>query len=189
MVAQGVPVAIAYARSGYRGGEVSRSQLRRSPDVDARVSWLLAQRVEADTRARHQADQKVTDGRLRLIRELEGIAYSDTRDVVQWGREPEFDRDGNVIGFKDTMRVTPSHLLTKEQAAQVKSVTTKSGSLKFEVHDKMAALVRLARILGMTIQPAAQTMTNTQVNVGQVNVQTKSSDSFTDLRQCPERSL
>ena len=92
-----------------------------------------------------------------------------------------------MIGFKDTMRVTPSHLLTKEQAAQVKSVTTKSGSLKFEVHDKMAALVRLARILGMTIQPAAQTMTNTQVNVGQVNVQTKSSDSFTDLRQCPEQ--
>ena len=108
---------------------------------------------------------------------------------MQWGREPEFDRDGNVIGFKDTMRVTPSHLLTKEQAAQVKSVTTKSGSLKFEVHDKIAALVQLARIFGMTIQPAAQTMTNTQVNVGQVNVQTKSSDSFTDLRQCPERSL
>ena len=133
MVAQGVPVAIAYARSGYRGGEVSRSQLRRSPDVDARVSWLLAQRVEADTRARHQADQKVTDGRLRLIRELEGIAYSDTRDVVQWGREPEFDRDGNVIGFKDTMRVTPSHLLTKEQAAQVKSVTRRAvvSSLRF----------------------------------------------------------
>jgi hypothetical protein len=31
---------------------------------------------------------------------------------VQWDREPELDADGNVIGFKDTMKVTPSHLLT-----------------------------------------------------------------------------
>ena len=66
---------------------------------------------------------------LRLIRELERVAYSDVRDLSQWDREPELDGDGNVVGFKDVMRVTPSRFLTKDQAAQVKSVTTKSGSL------------------------------------------------------------
>ena len=45
--------------------------------------------------------------------------------MVQWNREPELDSDGNVIGFKDTMKVTPSHLLIREQTAQIKSVTTK----------------------------------------------------------------
>jgi hypothetical protein len=43
-----------------------------------------------------------------VIRELERIAYSDIRDVVQWNREPELDSDGNAIGFNDTMTVTPS---------------------------------------------------------------------------------
>jgi hypothetical protein len=116
MAAQGIPVAVAYERAGYKGGEVSRSQLRRSPDVDGRVSWLLAKRVRTDTQARHQVDQKIEDARLRLVRELERIAYSDPRDVLRWNREPEFDHEGNVVGFKDALTITPSHLLTREQA-------------------------------------------------------------------------
>ena len=126
--------------------------------------------MEADTRARHRTEEKIADARLRLIREFERIAYSDTRDVVQWDLEPELDQDGNVVGFKDVMRITPSRLLTKEQAAQVKSVTTKSGSLKFEFHDKMAALVQLARILGVAPEPQSQTVNSATVNVGQVNI-------------------
>ena len=127
------------------------------------------------------SDQKITDERLRMIRELGRIAYSDPRDVVQWDREPELDQDGNVIGFKDTMKVTPSRLLTREQAAQVKSVTTKSGALKFEVHDKLAALAQLAKVLGVAPEPQSQTVTNTQVNVGQVNV--GSDNALEDLKR------
>jgi hypothetical protein len=89
---------------------------------------------------------------------------------VQWNREAELDGDGNVVGFKDTMKVTPSHLLNREQAAQIRSVTTKSGALKFEVHDKLSALVQLAKILGVTPEPLSQTVNNTQVNVSTVNV-------------------
>jgi hypothetical protein len=74
-------------------------------------------------------------------------------DVVQWNREPALDADGNVIGFKDTMKVTPSHLLTREQTAQIRSVTTKSGALKFETYDKLAALGQLAKILGVAPEP------------------------------------
>jgi hypothetical protein len=74
-----------------------------------------------------------------------------------------------VVGFKDVMRVTPSHLLTREQAAHVRSVTTKSGALKFEGYDKLAALVQLAKILGITPEPKPQTVNNVTVNVNQVN--------------------
>jgi hypothetical protein len=167
---QGVPVPISYQRAGYKGGEVCRSQLRRSPDVEVRISWLLAQRVEADTRARHRADEKITDARLRAIRELERIAYADVRDVVQWDCEPVLDTDGNVTGFKDTMKVTPSHLLTHEQTAQIKSVTMKSGTLKFETYDKLAALAQLAKILGVAPEPQPQTVSSATLNVQQVNL-------------------
>jgi hypothetical protein len=67
-------------------------------------------------------------------------------------------------------RLTPSHVLTREQSAQIRSVTTKSGALKFEFHDKLAALAQLAKVLGVAPEPQSQTVNNTQVNVGQVNV-------------------
>jgi hypothetical protein len=82
---------------------------------------------------------------LRAIRELERVAYSEVRDVVQWNREPALDSDGDVIGFKDNMTVTPSHLLTREHTARIRSVTTKSGALKFDTYDKLGALTRLKR--------------------------------------------
>ncbi len=169
-VAAGVPVKHAYLRAGYEGNDVSRYELRRCADIDARVNWLLARRIESDTKARHRVDQKISDARLRLIRELERIAYSDVRDVVQWDRELEFDQNGNVIGFKDAMKVTPSHLLSREQATQVRSVTTKSGALKFEVHDKLAALAQLAKILGVAPEPQPQTVNNATVNVTTINL-------------------
>ena len=181
-IVQGHRLGPAYEFAGFTGKSPRLPwQLRHKPCIDARITWLLAQRVEADTRARHRADQKITDERLRMIRELGRIAYSDPRDVVQWDREPELDQDGNVIGFKDTMKVTPSRLLTREQAAQVKSVTTKSGALKFEVHDKLAALAQLAKVLGVAPEPQSQTVTNTQVNVGQVNV--GSDNALEDLKR------
>ena len=165
MVAQGVPVSIAYERAGYRGGDVSRSQLRRSPDVDARVSWLLARRIQADTRTRHRSEKPIADARLRLIREFEKVAYSDVRDLVAWNKEPILDADGTVTGYRDRMTVTPSHRLKPGVAATVKSVTTKSGAVKFDVHDKLNALMQLGKILGLYTDAASvAATTNLQVN-------------------------
>ena len=117
MVAQGLPIAIAYERAGYSGGAVSRSQLRRAADVEARVSWLLAKRIEDDTRARHKAEKKIPDARERVIRELERLAFNDIRDLVQWEKRAVLDDDGQVVGFEDIMVVKPSRLLTPDQAA------------------------------------------------------------------------
>jgi hypothetical protein len=136
------------------------------------VNWLLAQRIEADTKARHRTEKKITDSRLRLIRELERIAFSDPRDVMQWERVPVLDSEGNVLGWRDEVIATPSRLLSADQAAQVRSVTTKGGALKIEAHDKLAALEKLARILGVYQEPpvaASSTVTVNQVNIGQAN--------------------
>src|SRR5271170_208268 len=71
-IVQGHRLAPAYEIAGF-AGKSSRLpwQLRHKPAVDARVSWLLAQRIEADTRARHRNEKPIADARLRLIRELE----------------------------------------------------------------------------------------------------------------------
>jgi hypothetical protein len=169
-IVQGHRLAPAYEIAGFEG-KSSRLpwQLRHKPVVDARVSWLLAQRIEADTRARHRNEKPIADARLRLIRELEKVAYSDVRDLVAWDKEPIFDADGAVTGYRDCMTVTPSHRLKSGVAATIKSVTTKSGALKFDVHDKLNALMQLGKILGLyTDAASAGATTNVQVN--QVNV-------------------
>jgi hypothetical protein len=100
--------------------------------------------------------------RLRVAKEFERLAFADVRDVVAWERRPLYDADGNVIGYRDEMTATPSHKLKPSQAAAVKGVTTKSGRLKIEFHDKIAALTQMAKILGMTqdVAPAPSVTVN-----------------------------
>jgi hypothetical protein len=66
MVAQGVEVKDAYAKAGYTGGDLARCDLRRSADVDARVNWILAQRIKAATKRRHASEKPIADLRTRV---------------------------------------------------------------------------------------------------------------------------
>ena len=169
-IAQGHRLGPAYEIAGFEGKSPRLPwQLRHKPFIEARVNWLLEQRIEADTRARHPKEKKIADLKSRLIRELERIAFSDPRDIVQWERVPVLDTEGVVLGWRDEVIATPSRLLGAEQAAQVRSVTTKSGALKIETHDKLAALDKLARILGAYQEPPtppASSVTVNQMNVG-----------------------
>jgi hypothetical protein len=110
-------------------------------------------------------------GRLRRypqFRELERIAFYDPREFVQWERRPKFDEDQQLIGFEDVMIVTPSRKLTGDQAAAVRSVTTKSGCLKFETHDKLGALEKLAKVLGLYVE--APQAVNVNQTLNQLNI-------------------
>jgi Terminase small subunit len=178
-VAAGLPVKDAYVRAGYKGNDVSRYELRRCADIDSRVNWLLAQRIEADTKRRHASEKPIADLKTRVVRELERLAFSDTREIVQWQRVPVLDADGNVTGFRDEMTPTPSHNLKASAAAAVKGVSAKSGSLKIEMHDKLAALAQLAKILGLS-QDAAP---STNVTVNQLNMNSGPETAFEAARR------
>lgn len=163
-----VPVPQAYREAGYTGNDQSRSQLRRSPHVDARISWLLANRVEQDTCARHRQEKKITDSRLRLLAQVERLAESNIADLIAWDRKPILAPDGSVEGYQDEIVATPSRKLSRATLSTVKSVTTKSGALKVELHDKLNPLALWAKILGMTTDAApVQNVTVNTVNVGQ----------------------
>jgi hypothetical protein len=100
-----------------------------------------------------------------VIRELERLAFNDVRDLVQWDRLAVLDHDGQVVGFEDIMVVKPSRLMTSDQAASMRSVTTKAGQLKFETHDQFGALEKLAKVLGLYVEATPASLTiNLQVN-------------------------
>jgi hypothetical protein len=170
MIVDGVPAPIAYKQAGFKGGDRARSQLRNHPDIKARVSWLLEQRIETATKRRHKGEKKIGDLRTRTMKELERVAFSDVRDLIQWKRAPIVDSDGSVVGYQDEVVATPSHELTRDAAASIKEVSTKSGAVRIATHDKLAALDKIARALGLfqDSAPPPSSVTVNQVNVGDV---------------------
>jgi hypothetical protein len=171
-IADGVDVETAYRDAGYTGNQHSRKTARYAPDVRARVKWILEERIRAGAAARAKHAVKQEDARLRLIRELEAIAYVDPGDLMQWSRVPRFDGEGNLVGHDDVVDLTPSHLLTKAQRSAVRSVSRtvkRDGTtVRLDTNGKQEALALLAKILGMTANDAPATSTtinNTQVNM------------------------
>ena len=92
----------------------------------------------------------------RVLAELSRVAYSDMRDYVEWG--------------PDGVRLKPSSELSDLAAvavAEVSETTTKDGgSLKFKLHDKLGALVGLAKHLRLLDGEGADTTRPIQVNIG-----------------------
>lgn len=172
-IANGTDVETAYREAGYKGGERSRQSLRYAPDVKARIRWILEERIRAGAAARAKSAGKEIDARLRLIRELEAIAYVDPGDLAQWDRVPRFDATGALVGYDDVLVLTPSHLLTKAQRSAVKSVSRtvkKDGTtVRLDTNGKQEALGLLAKILGVV---QADSSTTTTINATQVNVTT-----------------
>ncbi len=172
-LARGVPAETAYKEAGYKGNARSRKALRTAPDLDARVRWLLNERIRADAAIRAKAIQRESDARRRLIAELESVAYVDIGDIVQWDRQPRFDAEGALAGWEEVVEITPSKHLTKAQRAAVKTVqrtVRKDGTtLRIDTNGKLEALGLLAKILGLT-QPDAAPGPSTTINATQINV-------------------
>ena len=123
----GRPVAAA-ALAGYDGDEEgavrwSRALLRRDDVWKA----ICARREELAVEA--QISQE------RIVAELKSLAFSDMRGIASWGPEG--------------VALTSSEWLMPDQAAAVKKIGAKDGNHTIELHDKIAALDKLGKYLGM----------------------------------------
>jgi phage terminase small subunit len=171
-IAQGHRLAAAYERAGFTGKSRRLSwQLRHRPEVEARIVCLLQRRIDADTKAYRRREKKDEDLRHQVIEELKRIAFADVREVVNWKPEPVLSPDGEVLEIVDRISVTASDMLTPGSAAAIKGVSTKSGAVRLEMHDKQAALLALAKHLRLfeDPQPPSPSVTVNQVNVGETN--------------------
>jgi phage terminase small subunit len=106
-------------------------------DTSEAVGYQLMRRPEIQKKIRmHLTRLDVTTD--DVLQELRRIGFSDMRQFVEW--------DGDDVTLK------PSDEMTDDDAAAVAEVSkTESkdgGSIKFKLHDKVAALQHLGRILG-----------------------------------------
>lgn len=95
--------------------------------------------------------------RTRIVDELAAIAFADICNVVDWDRSVEkrpTKADGPVGKaipvFTSTVTVRPSATMDPAVSRTIsKVVTSDKGGLRVEMHDKLVALDKLARTLGM----------------------------------------
>lgn len=101
----------------------------------------------------------------KVLQALGAVAFTDLRDVADWGeREVDigFDADGKRLSPEDigdaavvqTVRAPylvakPAQSLTELASAAISEVSMSRDGLRVKTHDKVAALEKLARHLGM----------------------------------------
>ncbi|MGH7001486.1 MAG: terminase small subunit [Stellaceae bacterium] len=103
--------------------------LMRRPDVQAAI------RNAMDARAKRTGVSSD-----RVVEELASIAFSDIRNILDWGT--------------DHVRLPPASALTEADRAAIKSISVRigrrgCGHVRVRLHDKFAALMMLERHLGM----------------------------------------
>lgn len=111
------------------------------PNVQARVAEL-----QADLAKRTQVKQE------EVVAELKKIGFADIRKAVRWGRNPtdstSENADPNGLNMYPVSLV-PSEVIEEDVAAAVCEVSLNTAGVKIKMHDKLGALDKLARHLGM----------------------------------------
>ena len=125
--------------------ETEARRLRENPAVRAGIL-----RLQAQHRKRHEVTVDKT------LTELSRIAFSDIRNVLDWGPAVavlsiDGEDDANP-GYKimHGLALKAAAELSPEAAACISEVSqAKDGTLKIKLHDKLSALDKLGRHLGM----------------------------------------
>ena len=166
-VANGSKLKDAYAIAGFTGLSPKLSwELRHKPHVDARVRWLLDERVKASTRTFVRRQKKDGDLLARALQKLDDIISTDVREIVDWRREPVLNDNGEVIDIAETVAIKDSAKISARAASAIRGVFTKSGKIRLELHDQRAAASDIVKLLsGSDAQPASNVTVN-QINVG-----------------------
>lgn len=120
----------AAIRAGYSprsAGHIAYNLLHRSPPVTEAIKEAMAARAE-----------RVNITAERVLKEFARIAFADIRRFTEWGPEGVKVKSFTTLSDDDAAAV-----------AEVHAVSSAGGKPKIKLHDKKAALVMIARHLGL----------------------------------------
>lgn len=168
-ICDGHRVVYAHQSAGFEGrSEAAAFQLRRDAEIDARITWMLQQRVEAHNRGFARRQNQKGDLLERVVKRLEAIAMTDLAEIADWRTEAFVDEKGETQ-VKQRLRVKDANAISPAARAAIKGAFLKSGEIRLEMHDQRAALESLAKILKGDDVATSNNITVNQVNVGQVS--------------------
>ena len=85
----------------------------------------------------------------RVLQELARIGFADIRKAVAWGSAPDGAIDENGEPALYPVDLKPSSEVDDETAAAISEVSLTAQGVKLKMHDKLNALDKIARHLGM----------------------------------------
>ncbi|MCL6458057.1 MAG: terminase small subunit, partial [Gorillibacterium sp.] len=135
----------AYRRAGYtakgNAAEVNAHRLLSNTKVQEAIQKAMG--------AREKRTEITQD---RVLQELAKIGFADIKDYLSFGTEKQAvgaTDDGELVfGYKDVIELRPSDQVDGAVISEVKY--TRDG-IAFKLHDKVAALEKLGRHLGMFV--------------------------------------
>lgn len=167
-ICRGKKLREAHDEAGFDGkSQAAAWQMRHSAPVDARITWLLNERVKAESHRFTRRQKSKGDLLDRAMKELEAIAFVDIREVIDWRRSAITNADGEVTEISEDVQVRDASAIPASAAKAIKGVFLKSGKLRVEMHDKRQALVDIVKALSGSdgaLQPSSVTVN--QINVG-----------------------
>lgn len=146
-LAKGKTATDAYLDAGYKGDRTAASRLSTNVNIKARVEEIS---VEVNERV----IEKLVITKERVAAELAKIAFVDIRDAVKWGRSPVDTESENAspngLGIYP-VELVPSDMISDDTAAAVSEVSLTQTGVKIKMHDKRAALMDLAKLMGFVV--------------------------------------
>ncbi|GAA6196680.1 terminase small subunit [Pseudophaeobacter arcticus] len=133
----------AAIRAGYseKGANVQGSKLLANANIQAAIQ---------EAQAKRSIRTKITQD--RVLQELARIGFADIRKAVSWGRSPvdtqAEEAEPNGLGIYP-VELMPSSEIDDDTAAAISEVCLTAQGVKLKTHDKLAALDKIARHLGM----------------------------------------
>lgn len=129
----------AAIRAGYsvKSARATGAENLTKPDIQAALQEAQSKRSDRT---------EITQD--RVLQELARIGFSDIRNAVRWGRSPVSSdgeaADPNGLGVYP-VELVPSEEVDDDTAAAVSEVGLTQSGVKVKMHDKLAALDKIAR--------------------------------------------
>jgi phage terminase small subunit len=148
-IAKGSSASAAYVIAGYAKNDSNAARLNGNEQVRSRVEELLKAGAE-------KAGVTIQ----RVVEELAKIGFSDIRKIVEWsGSEVADEQDGAdgeggepklIVRAANIVKLISSDVVDNDTAAAISEISqTREGALKVKLHDKLSALEKLGKHLGM----------------------------------------
>jgi phage terminase small subunit len=154
-LAKGKTADEAYQLAGFKPNRGNASVLKQKESISNRVAEILKQAEENDRKANERVIEKLAITKERVAAELAKIAFLDIREAVRWGRSPVDTESENAnpsgLGIYP-VELVPSDQISDEAAAAVSEVSLTQNGVKIKMHDKRAALMDLAKLMGFVIE-------------------------------------
>jgi phage terminase small subunit len=137
-IAKGIGLEVAFTRAGYAPSLKNASRLKAYEGVRSRIAELQA-----------HAAEKTGASIERTLNELTLIAFADIREAVIWADSQFIEDEDGDSKVAHSVMLRASDTLSPETARAISKVIQTKDGIRVELHDKLSALDKIGRHLGM----------------------------------------